>query len=343
MISGADKIKASILTHSVGPQNQELATFLTNSPKFVHAEHMRHRAGSYCVSSSRAIPVSRNLEIVRSDDLRAEPVWWGREQKGMTSGEELSETEELRIFEVVYDPKDGQHTFVKTPRELAKRLWHQAAHEAANIAEKMAETSVHKSIVNRLLEPFLPVNAVVTIARPGLLNFFGLRLDRAAQPEIRVLAEKMWAVWNESEPKKLEPGQWHLPYVDADDMDPCGASHIPTTTEQYRDCLRKISAARCARTSYQSHETGRRSTIEEDLALADRLMAMRHWSPFEHQATPDNLKELDDNLDDAGDIGGTVTRWEHLEIAGNLGPGWRQWRKMMPNEGIAPLPEGYAI
>jgi hypothetical protein len=46
-----------------------------------------------------------------------------------------------------------------------------------------------------------------------------------------------------------------------------------------------MSAARCARVSYLNHE-GKRTTIEEDLALFDRLMGgdVKHASPTEHQA-----------------------------------------------------------
>ena len=57
-----------------------------------------------------------------------------------------------------------------------------------------------------------------------------------------------------------------------------------------RETLIKISVARCARVSYTSFETGRRSTLEEDLALYDRLVGAQplHASPAEHQATPDD-------------------------------------------------------
>jgi hypothetical protein len=47
---------------------------------------------------------------------------------------------------------------------------------------------------------------------------------------------------------------------------------------------RRVSAARCARVSYLTHE-GRRE-LERDLELYDRLRGDRHLSPFEHVATP---------------------------------------------------------
>jgi hypothetical protein len=43
-----------------------------------------------------------------------------------------------------------------------------------------------------------------------------------------------------------------------------------------------ISAGRCARVSYLTHEGVR--DVEADIALAERLLASGHMSPFEHQA-----------------------------------------------------------
>ncbi len=48
--------------------------------------------------------------------------------------------------------------------------------------------------------------------------------------------------------------------------------------------LKKISAARCARVSYLTHDGNR--DIAKDVELCERLRADRHLSPFEHVATP---------------------------------------------------------
>lgn len=327
-------IEARVVCDSIGERSPRLTTFWTRYPKFVHSEHMRHRTGSYCVSSSRAIPVSRNLEEVRSDELRAAPVWWGREQKGMASGEELRDT--------INDDE------VFSPRKRARDAWTIAAHNAAQVAEHMVALGVHKSIVNRLLEPFLHVNVLVTSCEPGLLNFFGLRLDRAAQPEIRALAEAMWKAWRDSTPRKLEPGQWHLPFVDQEAVDQVGAWLEPAARsgdlheDMYDNALKRVSTARCARLSYTSFETGRRSTVEEDLALYDRLVGAHpiHASPAEHQATPDIWHDPHMGSRWEWPHHRAYLAWEHPELHGNL-PGWVQHRKLLPREAVAPLPEGY--
>ena len=69
---------------------------------------------------------------------------------------------------------------------------------------------------------------------------------------------------------------WHLPYVTQMERD------------IYRDdLLPKLSAARCARVSYLTHD-GAVPNVEADLALFDRLVGSvpLHASPIEHQATP---------------------------------------------------------
>lgn len=330
-------ITASVVTDSVSRDPERLTSFLTRSPKFTHAEMCRHRAFSLCVSSSRAIPTKRYLEIVRSDGERAEPAFWGAEQKGMSPGEEL------RDYPTVSDWKNEKSAYV-SPKVEAQIAWTRAAMNAAHEAEKMVALGVHKSIANRLLDPFVPVNVLVTSCEAGLLNWFGLRLDRAADPTIRALAEAMWVAWNESRPQTLLPGEWHLLFVDEETENELKGRandehrQLKLIGKSWLDEARKVSAARCARLSYMSYETGKRSTIEEDLALYDRLLGSRpiHASPAEHQATPDTWsRELVDPARNYFQEG-----WRHPELHGNL-PGWIQHRKTLPDEAVATLPAGY--
>jgi thymidylate synthase ThyX len=328
-------IRAEVITDSIGSHSPRLTTFLTRYPKFVHAEHCRHRTHSFCVSSSRAIPISKTLAEVRSDELRAAPVFWGAEQKGMSPGGELDDITPLDIHAM-------------SAKELAQYRWKSAALSAADSAEMLHKIGAHKSLANRILDPFLHVNVLVTSCEPGLLNFFGLRLDKYADPTIRALAEAMWAAWNESTPKKLEPGQWHLPFIDDEyqvaydrvnePMAICRHPRLPL------DIAQKVSVARCARLSYTSFETGKRSTIEEDLALYDRLITARpiHASPAEHLAAPDKPRLWNQDILGWPEEQTTgLPFWQHPELHGNL-PGWIQYRKTLPGEAVAPLPEGYA-
>jgi hypothetical protein len=185
----------------------------------------------------------------------------------------------------------------------------------------MLDLGVHKQIVNRLLEPFSHINVLCTATEYA--NFFGLRLDAAAQPEMRALAEAMHREYTSVLPIQLKPGEWHLPFFTNHD----GRGHTIRWDEKLDnvELIRRVSVARCARVSYLSNDTGRESTIEEDLALYDRLVGAQplHASPAEHQATPDHRP-----------IG---EAWAYRHQWGNF-TGWRQYRKMLPGEACAPLP-----
>lgn len=177
------------------------------------------------------------------------PAHWGSNQKGMTAGKDID------------NPL------------IAQATWENAAKSVAMIASCFNLYNVHKQITNRLLEPFTYVYDVMTGTEWE--NFFDLRCAPDAQPEIQDLANKMKKAMNEHEPVRLEHGQWHLPYITADLYDA-----YDTKTLKY------ISAARCARVSYKCFDGS--SSVEKDLELANKLIKSKHWSPFEHQATPDD-------------------------------------------------------
>lgn len=317
-------IEAKVICDSVGPASR-LHTQRWTYPKFVHQESLRHRRlyfqdslgfdpdFSFSVSSSRAIPFQRLLEEVRSDASRAAPAFWGAEQKGMSPGEELP-------------------AYIIT---TAEAIWQNAAKSAADIAESLSICGVHKSICNRIIEPYIHVHCLVTGSTLGWMNFFGLRLDKAADPTLRALAEAAWIGWNESEPRALEPGQWHLPFVDQETHDLVnealwnGEDDWAKPTE-IGELMVKISVARSAHLSYESFSNlGTRMTVEECIALHDRFVKSvpMHASPLEHQATPDEFT--------------WTGEWTWPKQGRNLGPGWRQYRAMLSQEALAPLPAEY--
>lgn len=147
----------------------------------------------------------------------------------------------------------------------AQCAWLDAMQWAVEHAEILASLNVHKQIVNRLLEPFMHMTTLVTATEWE--NFFTLRDHPDAQPEIQALAKEMRKALDESSPTLR---MWHMPFIN-------------DTLHQPLNLLAGISAARCARVSYLNHD-GTNPDIERDLALARRLAASGHWSPFEHVA-----------------------------------------------------------
>lgn len=245
-------IRAEIVEDSVSPVGVRITTLKLEYPRFIHSEFMTHRAFSRNASSSRAIPVPKMIEQVRTRP--AMPVHWGKNQPGMQAEVELDEMEKLD----------------------AVALWYEAADGCANIAERMNDMGIHKQIVNRILEPFQIMKTVVTATDWD--NFFHLRCHKDAQPEIQALANEIYKAREIGDPQDLEYGDWHLPFVSLEEK--WELKNSPNT-------LLEISTARCARVSYLTHE-GKRPEIEKDIALYDRLVGSdpRHASPCEHQATP---------------------------------------------------------
>ena len=245
-------ISAKIIEDSIAGNGVRLTTLQLKYPRLIHSEFMTHRVFSRNASSSRAIPVAKMIEQVRTDP--AMPIHWGSNQPGMQARVELEGNDRLRAI----------------------ARWQLAAEAAASHAEVMMELGLHKQVANRILEPFQWIHVIVTATEWD--NFFSLRAHPDAQPEIHALAEAMKQAFADSRPMPLEEGEWHLPYVTRLER----ATHLHDV-----DLLMKLSAARCARVSYLTHD-GQAPDIEKDLALYERLVGSvpLHASPVEHQATP---------------------------------------------------------
>ncbi len=319
-------ISAKVILHSVSEHGIHLYTLQLRYPKFIHGEAKTHRmlrigdrayefleeVGvmnppdlSRNASSSRAIPVTRSVQDVIDDP--AMPESWGKNQPGMQAAAELDDVE-LRFT--------GTNGKPASERQIAKEIWLHSRDLAVKQATALAKVGAHKQLVNRLIEPFCHINVVVTATEWA--NFFALRRHPDAQPEIHVLADKMFEAMEASSSKLLRPGQWHLPYVMPDDW--AILALMGDETERTAKAI-KISVARCARVSYLTHDQ-KVPNISEDLTLYDRLVGSvpLHASPCEHQATPDwQTTEL--------------PSWAYPQEHGNF-VGWRQYRKMLPNERV---------
>lgn len=247
---------------------ENLWTFELMYPRYIHSEFMTHRVFSRNASSSRAIPVKRMIEQVRENTVIPPKVFMN--QKGMV-GETEADSVTTTAFHV---------------------LWEEAAENACKTAEMMERLGIHKQHVNRILEPFQFIKVIVTAT--DWCNFFALRLAPDAQPEIRELASAIYDEMNRYHNKDvgvLELDKEHivvsLPYITDEDIKEIGK-------EEYH-LLMKISAARCARVSYNNHD-GSKPDIEKDLKLYGHLYDSKHMSPMEHACIRDEDYRKNANL-----------------------------------------------
>ncbi len=264
--------QVKVLADSINVADCRLITFLMTYPRFIHAEFMTHRMFSRNAASSRAIPVAKQIETVETDPVI--PIHWGANQRGMQADQQL-------------------------PDELIPSClqeWIEARNAAVKYARGLNNLNVHKQIVNRILEPFSWITVIASTT--SFEHFHRLRVHPAAEPHFQKLAGMMADAYDHSVPRRLTPGQWHLPLTGYEGDNEYGVED-----------LAKISVGRCARVSYLTHE-GKRDP-QADIDLCQTLAGNGHWSPFEHPAVACN----------------------HRKDCGNF-QGWVQARKLHHNEFI---------
>lgn len=310
--TGKGGITATIIKDSISEFGDRITTFELEYPRFIHGELMTHRMFSRNAMSSRAVPISKMIEQVRTKP--AMPIHWGKNQAGMQAKDECSEAIKVDIYEDSYDSY------------LREDWWRVCAASAANSAEPMSDAGYHKQIVNRLLEPFQMMKTIVTATEYG--NFFNLRCHEDAQPEIHELADLMLDCMNESEPNLLKAGEWHIPYVDsfrASDGDAFLEHHSSNIGVSIEEAL-KVSASCCAQVSYRLLD----NSVEKAIMIYDKLIESKpiHASPFEHQAKVMDKMTMLTTLIDTWEDGVTHMDSRHNFWSGNF-KGWIQYRQLL--------------
>lgn len=302
--------KVQIIKDSINHNSIRVTTFELEYHRFVHSEMMTHRMFSRNSSSSRAIPVDKVINQVL--DNPALPLYYGKNKSGMQAQEELSEQD---IQECI-------------------NIWNSACASALQHSDHLASKGLHKQLTNRITEPFQTIKVVLTGTEFN--NFFYLRRDSGAQPEIRALANAMYEVYETNLENglvhRLYSGEWHLPYLHTDrdlkgellyfDSDGKIINNI-------QDAL-DISVSCCAQVSYRKLD----ESLGKAKDIVDKLINSQpvHSSPSEHQAKCISTRQF--NFD--------PSTWEkgltHLDRDYNIWSGnlkdWIQYRQLIPNNYI---------
>ena len=288
-------IQAKIIADSINNKGKRITSFVVTMPRIVLAELNTHRTLSRNSASSRAIPFVKMLEMVKKTPFM--PIQLMKDHSGMQGNEFFTDESEI---------------------EAVKAAWFEARDNAVASAEKLSALGLSKQFVNRGLEAYMWHTVIITATEWE--NFFALRAHDAAEIHIQKLAFLMLEEMNNSTPKVLQNGEWHIPFGDNMDKEKINnlielesgenPNNLFNLKEFQNDYKVKIATARCARVSYTVvGEEGKPDNYENDVKLHDRLLSMGHLSPFEHcaQAT------------------------ENEGWSGNF-LGWTQYRKTLPNE-----------
>ena len=337
--------KCEILADSIGPQGNRLTTFKVTYPRIIHAEMCRHRILSRNTASSRAIPFDKMVKDVLENPFI--PIAWQKDHKGMQGTE----------YHTGYYEVEGRN-----------KQWLKARDCAVDYASILNESNTTKQLCNRLLEPFVWTTELISGTEWN--NFFSLRCpqysfgkntenprlwksrkdaikdfpdwesrndffwqsinDSQAEIHIQKIAEMMLDTYNESKPKTLQSGEWHMPYNNnMDDLYKLPYELAPSsTTEEFVEKLKlKINVARCARISYTTLGDNPKIDYEADIKLHDRLLESKHLSCFEHCAKVMSSDEyvtfvkgqtdyLEIDEPNAGEIVSYNKVWNHDKEAG---------------------------
>lgn len=343
---------ATILADSISPNGCRLTSIEATYGRIVHSEMMTHRVFSRNSASTRAIPISIQLRNLLANPFI--PERFGINQRGMQSAEFLEGAKHDRAVELWLRGRDRAVTNViemilgteiaeevlgyDSNREyvpgdvLLERLPDLTALFPKSDDEvDLSETSmlnVHKQLAGRGLEAYMWHTIVLTGTE--FENFFALRDHPEAQGEIAQIARLMRQAYEDSTPKQLEFGEWHLPYVKEGEFD------------QPFDGIR-ASAARAAAASYGRQYA--EVAPEKEFGRYNDLVYKGHMSPLEHQGTPFSGAEHTARTEAAmaartrmyaslvvGDVNQpALNAVESLNFSGNL-RGWTQHRKQISHE-----------
>jgi len=230
------KISAEIVADSVNDFGNRVTTMLVTFPRYILAELNTHRMFSKNSASSRAIPFAKMVKAVQENPFI--PIAWQKYHSGMQGTEYYSEEAIINHAKSVWlESRDNQ---VRLAKELSEGY--------------KGQNPITKQFCNRLLESFMWHTVLITatewenffhlrcpqytmlyshngevrgkevyrskkdlmkaenISDVGV-NWFKMNKGQA-EIHMMALAEAMWDAYNESTPKKLAAGEWHIPFID---------------------------------------------------------------------------------------------------------------------------------
>lgn len=295
------KIEAKIIADSISPQGKRITTYLLTYPRFIHAELMTHRLFSRNSASSRAIPFEKMIKMVEEDPFI--PIAWQNDHKGMQGTEyniDSAEIEQNKTQWLMAKDRAVGNAYILNQefgvtKQLCNRLlepfmWHTVlvtATEWENFFELRCPQYTVNWYPSRRPEALEPTQTSFKSRKDAIKYTEGecnnwkeqdWRDANGSQAEIHIqaLAEAMWDAMNESTPKQLKVGEWHIPFRDKIDIE-----KLANINPNGKDFI-KVATARCARLSYMTFDG--KIDYEKDIQLHDRLLADGHMSPFEHCA-----------------------------------------------------------
>jgi len=363
-------IQAKVIAHSKNGFKNEICTMIVTMPRFILAEFNTHRMFSRNSASSRAIPFERMLESVQNNPFV--PIAWQRDHKGMQGTEYITDPKEVEMYNKTWldasihamNQAEGLNLEGNgVTKQLCNRLlepfmWHTVIVTATEWENFFALRCPRYEYIGEGDNKYLRskkdyINHANNVDSMQILNPNAIdwKFLNKGQAEIHMmaLAEAMWDCYNESTPKELKEGEWHIPFGDTFDKELFNeivaenwGKETGSTEELSTQIAIKIATARCARVSYTVvGEEGKPTNYKKDIELHNRLAMSGHWSPMEHCARAMSIQDQEEYRD--------LSKLYEIKIKGNpekmrrkgLSYGWSgnfkgfiQYRKTFENENL---------
>lgn len=364
------KISAKVIADSKNEFGNRITTMIVTFPRFILAELNTHRMMSRNSASSRAIPFEKMLDAVENNPFI--PMAWQKDHKGMQGSEYFTNRLDIKVCESLWlAARDSAIDIAKrlggintdaeaVTKQLCNRLlepfmWHTVIVTATEWENFFALRCPRYKLTDGLLNNNRTHRSRKDAIKAAKLMEIFPRIDEwkdldwlrinDGQAEIHMmeLAEQMWDVINESIPKELKAGEWHVPFGDYTQVEDIQIYDLSVGIKEVRGAIDrynhinelkiKIATAMCARVSYTVvGEENKPTNYENDIKLHDRLAESGHWSPFEHCAQAMSEQERNNSRlifwnEQKGDLE------IELGVSGNF-IGFKQYRKTFQNENI---------
>lgn len=315
-------ITAKVIADSKNIFGDRITSMVVQFPRFILAEFNTHRLFSRNSASSRAVPFKKMLERVTNEPFI--PIAWQKEHTGMQGTEYFTHPEDIERLRKNWllsrDFAVQEATVLdsfKVTKQIVNRLlepfmWHTVIvtatewenffdlrspiYKVGNINNTSPNPTIHTFRSKAEVGEMFP-NILATLTDKDWLK------ENKGQAEVHMmaLAEAMWDAYRTSNPKELQPEEWHIPFGDVMDEDRIAETLYKLNGESFlvnsshiNQAKIEIATARCARVSYLNYEG--KDDYEADLRLFEQLKDSRHASPFEHCAISMSESDMDNYI-----------------------------------------------
>ena len=313
------KISAEIVADSINQHGDRLTSLVLTYPRIIHAEMLTHRMFSRNASSSRAVPVQKMIEAVKNNTFC--PFEFQKAHKGMQGSEyftdqdkedciklwlesaelALQQAEKMKekgitkqVINRILEPYQYYTMLITGSKEGWDNFFNLRCPQYSITVTKPEELKGH-TITFKSKKEFIKFGNNQELTKDW--NEIDWLQHNKGQAEIHMmaLAEKIYDAVNESTPKQLKAGEWHIPFEDKIDLiswldEVNDDGHLDGDLDE-QDRLFiidkvKISTAMAAHTSYTIVGGEAVKSYKKWIELHDKLIASEppHSSPMEHCA-----------------------------------------------------------